>query len=135
MKTHKCFPVLAALLLGPVMVGGCSKHTPSGTSSSATSAASQASPKTADPAAPAAAAPAAPKAVTCHALIAQIIGLENAAKQVGVINEHNATKMEARCKKANNIKDNPEVVKCVMGAKNLKTMTNCKDFMKLLAPW
>lgn len=75
------------------------------------------------------------EAVTCKALIEQIIKLQEAEKKDGLIRRSNADKMGERCEKADNIKDNAETVDCIMKASDVKAMQECKEMGKLLAPW
>jgi hypothetical protein len=73
--------------------------------------------------------------VTCKALIAQIVQLGEASKKEGIINKRNADKMQARCEKSNNIKDNQDVVTCIMSAKDEPGEEACKGLGGLLGPW
>jgi hypothetical protein len=73
--------------------------------------------------------------VTCKAVIAHIVEVQEAEKKEGLISRSNADKMEARCQKANNIKDNGDVVKCIMAAKDVKSFGACPNIGKLLGPW
>jgi hypothetical protein len=111
----------------------CSK----GSGDGSAPAASAASTGTAAAATTAAAPPAAAAspAITCSALITHVLALEDAEKKDGIINHKNADSMTARCEKANNVKDVPDVAKCVLGADKVATMSSCKDLGKLLGPW
>jgi hypothetical protein len=73
--------------------------------------------------------------VGCKALIDHIVAVQEAEKKDGLIRRANADKMVARCEKANNIKDVPDVVKCQMAAGSVAALGACKDLGKLLGPW
>jgi hypothetical protein len=73
--------------------------------------------------------------VTCKALVDHIVAVQEAEKKEGLITRANAEKMTGRCEKANNIKDTPDVVKCVMAAEKVAALGACKDLGKLLGPW
>jgi hypothetical protein len=77
----------------------------------------------------------APATVTCKALVDHIVAVQEAEKKEGLITRANAEKMTGRCEKANNIKDTPDVVKCVMAAEKVAALGACKDLGKLLGPW
>lgn len=133
MKANRvCVFVLGASWL--VMAPGCKKEA---SATDSAPAASQGAAAAATPAAPAAEpAPAAEKeAVTCKALITHIVEVQEAAKADGLIRRSNMEKMQERCEKADNIKDNGPAVTCVMDAKDMAALKECKDMGKLLGPW
>lgn len=119
--------MVIAFGLAALSLAACSK-------SSGDSGGSAASTATAATTAAPAAAAASP-AITCKALIDHMLALEDAEKKEGIINHKNADSMTARCEKANNVKDVPDVAKCVLGADKVDTMASCKDLGKLLGPW
>ncbi len=84
---------------------------------------------------PTAATPPASATVGCKAIIDHIIAVQEAEKKDGLIRRANAEKMGVRCEKANNVKDTPDVVKCVMAAGTVAALGACKDMGKLLGPW
>ena len=112
---------------------GCNSAS-GGTSPSASTTAPQAT-AGAEGKAPTQEAPSGTSEVTCKALIAHIIEVQESEKKVGLISRSNADKLEAKCQKANNIKDNGDVVKCIMAAKDVKSLGGCPNIGKLLGPW